>query len=142
MLAPHDGENAQFRVARLAAENALNLVELLQREIVLGDKFRGDGGIAHGHCLPQAALAIRPSSPPAKPSRINRPSAEPKIASLARSGCGIRPATLRASLQMPAMLRNEPFGLAASVNWPSASLYCQRIRSSFSNCSRVASSAK
>ena len=41
------------------------------------------------------------------------------MASLARSGWGIRPATLRASLQMPAMFHSEPLGLAGrSVRLP------------------------
>ena len=51
--------------------------------------------------------------PPTRTGR--RPSALPSTGSQARSGCGIRPTTLRASLQMPAMLLSEPFGLAASV---------------------------
>ena len=48
-------------------------------------------------------------------SNSTRPSALPSTRSQARSGCGIRPTTLRASLQIPAMLRTEPFGLAASL---------------------------
>ena len=90
----------------------------------------------------QAAWASRLSSQAARLSKISRPSAEPRIVSLARSGCGIRPATLRASLQIPAMLRKEPLGLAALGQLPLASAYCQRIRPSFCNWSSVASSAK
>ena len=37
-------------------------------------------------------------------SSTTRPSALPSDSSQARSGCGIRPTTLRRSLQMPAML--------------------------------------
>src|SRR2546421_4101291 len=50
-----------------------------------------------------------------------RPSAEPSRSSQARSGCGIRPMTLRVRLQMPAILSREPFGFAASVGCPSRS---------------------
>ena len=39
------------------------------------------------------------------------PSALPSADSHARSGCGIRPTTLRVALQMPAMLWSDPFGL-------------------------------
>ena len=39
----------------------------------------------------------------------------PTIVWQARSGCGIRPTTLRASLQIPAIELIEPFGLAASI---------------------------
>jgi len=46
------------------------------------------------------------------------------MSSQARSGCGIRPATLRCSLQIPAMLRREPLGLASSVNSPRRLQYC------------------
>jgi hypothetical protein len=41
MLAPHHGENAQFGVIRRAPEDALDLLELLRREIVLADQIRG-----------------------------------------------------------------------------------------------------
>ena len=43
------------------------------------------------------------------------PSSEPRIASAARSGCGISPATLPAALMTPAIARSEPLGLAG---WP------------------------
>jgi len=44
MLAPHDGENAQFRVSRLASEERLDFVELFGRQIVPADKVGSDGG--------------------------------------------------------------------------------------------------
>src|SRR5947209_2749252 len=44
--------------------------------------------------------------------RRTTPSSEPRIGSDARSGCGIRPTTLPASLQIPAMSSRLPFGLA------------------------------
>ena len=42
----------------------------------------------------------------------------PSSGSLARSGCGIMPSTLRPSLQMPAMFSSEPLGLASAVTSP------------------------
>ena len=60
-------------------------------------------------------------------SKIHLPSSLPSSGSQARSGCGIRPATLRRSLQMPAMFCSEPLGFALSVRFPFASQYCQRI---------------
>src|SRR5690348_15931718 len=44
------------------------------------------------------------------PIRI-RPSADPSISSLARSGWGIIPTTFPAALQTPAMSPTDPFGL-------------------------------
>ena len=49
-----------------------------------------------------------------------RPSALPSAGSQARSGCGIRPTTLRASLQMPAIALTDPFGFASSSTSPAA----------------------
>src|SRR5260370_27278870 len=50
-----------------------------------------------------------------------KPSALPSSASEQRSGCGIMPRTLRSRLQMPAMLRADPFGFDADVIRPSPS---------------------
>src|SRR5262249_22522616 len=49
------------------------------------------------------------------------PSAQPSNPSEQRSGCGIMPMTLRSRLQMPAIDRAEPFGLASLVRRPSES---------------------
>ena len=43
------------------------------------------------------------------------PSSEPRIASAARSGWGISPATLPAAFMTPAIARSDPFGLPGSV---------------------------
>src|SRR4029079_5825365 len=51
------------------------------------------------------------------------PSALPRRASEHRSGWGIMPRTLRSRLQMPAMLRAEPFGFADRRTLPSSSQY-------------------
>ena len=60
-------------------------------------------------------------------SNMNRPSVLPSTDSEARSGWGMRPATLRDTLQIPAMFSREPLGLDSSVIRPCASQYCQRI---------------
>ncbi len=73
---------------------------------------------------------------------MRRPSALPRMGSQARSGWGIRPATLRAALQMPAMFCKEPLGLLCSVASPLALTYCQRIWSLALSWARVDSSAK
>ena len=52
---------------------------------------------------------------------ITRPSAPSIASSHARSGCGIRPTTLRASLQRPATFATDPLGLLSRVTWPAAS---------------------
>src|SRR6185295_9062283 len=51
-------------------------------------------------------------------SRICRPSAEPSSGSDARSGCGMRPTTLRSRLQTPAMALTLPFTFDSSVSAP------------------------
>ena len=52
------------------------------------------------------------------------PSSEPRIASAARSGCGIRPATLPPGAMTPAIARSEPFGLAARSSSAARSPRC------------------
>ena len=75
-------------------------------------------------CCPCRLRRHARSSAPARSddttdSKRTRPSALPSTVSHARSGCGIRPTTLRFVLQMPAMLsmrcRSDS---AASVIWP------------------------
>ena len=74
--------------------------------------------------LPGAAGALEPGAPllgavalaaaaAASSARKSAcPSVEPSSASLARSGWGINPTTLPASLQIPAMSSSEPLGLS------------------------------
>ena len=50
--------------------------------------------------------------------KIFAPSVMPSSGSLARSGWGIIPSTLRPSLQMPAMFSSDPLGLASAVTSP------------------------
>ncbi len=47
-----------------------------------------------------------------RPQAATRRRLEPSSSSQARSGCGMRPTTLPASLQMPAMSSIDPFGLS------------------------------
>ena len=75
------------------------------------------------HCCPTLSTAPWLESACITDSNITRPSALPSAASQARSGCGIRPTTLRRALQMPAMLFSAPLGLAASVICPRVSQY-------------------
>src|SRR5207245_11398292 len=58
---------------------------------------------------------------PTSDSKIFIPSVPPSSDSLARSGCGIIPRTLRPGLQMPAMLSRDPLGLDSAVISPAAS---------------------
>jgi hypothetical protein len=53
-------------------------------------------------------------------AKIFQPSADPRITSLERSGCGIMPRTFLFSLRMPAILPREPLGLASGVMSPAA----------------------
>jgi len=66
-----------------------------------------------------AGTLIRRAKLPTIDRKITNPSSDPSRASLARSGCGINPITLRSRLQIPAMLASEPFGFAAGSSRPS-----------------------
>src|SRR5436190_11351175 len=126
MLAPHHRKNAELSVTRFAsAEDLFGVSVLVRREVVFGNQFGSDGRLGHSR---YAAFASLPCNAWITLSKIKLPSALLNTGSHARSGCGIRPATLPRSLQMPAMFSSEPFGLAGSVMFPAASLYCHRIR--------------
>jgi hypothetical protein len=66
---------------------------------------RGSSARAEGHATGAPALTSTERSSTA-------PSADPSKGWHARSGCGMSPTTLRASLQMPAMSSVEPLGLS------------------------------
>ena len=66
-------------------------------------------------CAPCRRERCRRAARRSTDSNITRPSALPSDISHARSGCGIKPTTFRASLQMPAIESIEPFGFASSV---------------------------
>src|SRR5713226_4444812 len=69
--------------------------------------------------MPGYFAAITPA--PTSDSKILSPSVQPRADSLARSGCGIIPRTLRPGLQMPAMLSSEPLGFDSAVISPEGS---------------------
>src|SRR5579863_8665456 len=100
VLAPHDREDAEFGIARFAAEQRLDFAVLGLGELVLGDEFGCDGH------------RVRAGTAENKDSKMARPSVDPMSGSQARSGCGIMPITLRSLLRMPAMSRREPLGLS------------------------------
>ena len=99
VLAPHDAEDAELGVAGLAAEDVDDFLVFGGRELVLRDEVGGAIMRARGRDC-------------SMDSKTTRPSAEPIRASLARSGWGIMPMTLRSRLRMPAMSRREPLGLS------------------------------
>ena len=47
MFAPHHGEDAQFGVIRLAAEDLADALKFLRRQAVLCDQFGSDGVLYH-----------------------------------------------------------------------------------------------
>jgi len=100
VFAPHDAENAQLGIARLAAQQADDLVELGGGELVLDDQLR-----CNFH-LESTGMELRIDS------KMPMPSVEPISGSQARSGCGIMPITLRSRFRMPAMDRADPFGFS------------------------------
>ena len=103
VLAPHNAENAQFGVGRLAAEKSHDLVVLRDGELMLRDQLGCDFHESTG-----TAVGIDASID----SKTPIPSVEPINGSQARSGCGIMPITLRSRLRIPAIERAEPFGFS------------------------------
>ena len=114
VLRPHDREQAELGQIRLAADELDDARVFVGRDAVALER-RGIESSARRIARGRAARAFN--------DRLEqrRPSALPSTSSQARSGCGIRPTTFRASLQMPAMLLSEPFGFASSVASPPAS---------------------
>src|SRR5260370_1308053 len=140
VLAPHHGENAKLGNVGIAAENFLNARVLFGGHAVFRGDFRGDFNF-RGCRSHQAVAFAAETSDSTSDRKITRPSAEPSANSTARSGCGIRPATLRSRLQMPAMLWSEPLGLPAESFPPSGVVYRKRISPRCSSSASVASSA-
>src|SRR5689334_17662200 len=120
VLAPHHAEDAEFDEARFAVQESLDAAILVVAQPMFGDKLRRDLG--------HDKVSIRLSNMP-------RPSVPPSSGSTTRSGCGMRPKTLRFSLRMPAMLRAEPLGLCPGA-------YRKTTRPSPSRRLSVSSSAK
>src|SRR6266513_1932684 len=76
------------------------------------------GGKSHATCLMRSTVEGVARIVSIIERKIFAPSALPRCASEARSGCGIKPKTFRARLQIPAMLWIEPFGFASGTTWP------------------------
>src|SRR5204863_6043976 len=93
VLGPHHREDAELGLGRLAPQRSDDPVVFLAGEAVAFEDLRRDGH----RTAPSCASALTTDS------KRTRPSALPSAGSQARSGCGIRPTTLRPSLQMPAM---------------------------------------
>ena len=100
VLAPHHAEDAELGVAGLAAQDRDDLFVFGVRELMQRDQIRRD--CAH-ECTAAAATMDW---------KITIPSVDPCSGSVASSGCGIKPSTLRSRLRMPAMSRSEPLGLS------------------------------
>src|SRR5262249_18790453 len=118
VLTPHHGKNAKFRDIRIAPENFLDARVLFRGDAVFRSDFRSDFDFRCGSCHYAVAFAV-PTRASTMDLKMTRPSEESSADSMARSGCGIRPATLRSRLQMPAMLCIEPLGLPAASLQPS-----------------------
>src|SRR5262249_28583794 len=98
VLAPHDREDAQLGITGLPAQELLDALVLCGRKIVLLDQFGGDAGVGHrgkarrftSYATATAAGASGAFSRACKASimlsKMCRPSAQPRIGSLARSG--------------------------------------------------------
>src|SRR3982751_4525887 len=119
VFAPHHAEDTEFGDGRLASEQYHNLVVFRGCELMRGDNVGRDAHEWVTREFKSDRKTINPSVPPIR-------------SSAARSGCGIMPMTLRASLTIPAMSRIEPLGL---------SRYRRTTRFSASSRSKVASSA-
>ena len=120
VLGPHHRVHRQLRAGRPAAQDLLDPGVLVAGQAQLGERLGPLGarlgglhgvqrgtppGGAHALTEPASRLVSTELKKP-KPSALG-----PVSGSMACSGCGIRPTTLPASLQMPAMSRYEPFGL-------------------------------
>src|SRR5262249_47843512 len=118
VFAPHHGKDAEFGDVRIAAKDFLDSRVLFGGDAVFGGDFGSYLNFSQGRCHQAIAFAA-PTRASTMDLKMTRPSAESSAGSMARSGCGIRPATLRSRLQMPAMLCIEPLGLPATSSDPS-----------------------
>src|SRR4029078_10403872 len=125
VLAPHHAEHRELELGRGAAAKAV----ADRVELVVGDAQAAvERLFGHRRRLDRQGHRVATNVGPPARSRsaadatneamIPSPSADPRTASTAVSGCGIRPATLPAALMTPAIARREPFGLARSSSPP------------------------
>src|SRR5206468_3804993 len=100
----------------VAAKDLLNARVLLARDAMFGGDFGGHSnfGASSGHVSglrqrfeavgsAHAVALAAPTSASTMERKMTRPSEKPRAHSTARSGWGIKPATLRSRLQTPAM---------------------------------------
>src|SRR5215469_1456058 len=106
VLAPHHREYAELGDVGRAAEKLDRALEFLVGQPVLGREGGGDvTPVVHWSAL-------------TNPSKKARPSVPPSAGSVAFSGCGISPSTVRVSLKIPAIARAEPLKLSSSRSSP------------------------
>src|ERR1035437_5357115 len=118
VLAPHERVDGELDVGWLAALDLADVGVFLGRQARLAGRLEG-GAARLGRAHRTAAISrtsfridwkkTRPSVPPARPG------------STEFSGCGMRPKTLKAALQTPAMPSRAPLGLESSRSVPSGS---------------------
>ena len=150
VLAPHHAEHRQLELVRVAAEPGPDRVELvvgepepaverlLARPPPADDRLAATGASSAAADRDRAAGAARAAALSTSERMIPSPSSEPRTASTAVSGWGIRPATLPAAFVTPAIARSEPFGFARSSSPPAT---CRRRGRSGRGRRRLASSA-
>ena len=125
VLGPHHREDAELGQVRLAAQEARRCARIrpasgrgVRAPWSIMDHLRARLSVEAGTA--RLALSDVSASDDSRraitDSKITRPSALPSSGSHARSGCGIMPTTLRASLQMPAIAFTDPFGFAVVVD--------------------------
>ena len=109
VLGPHHREDAELGEVRLAAHEARRCGRIRRGlRPWRSSTCRIDHAARDQRCRPDATATTD--------SKMHEAVGAAERGSHARSGCGIRPTTLRASLQRPAMLSTDPFGFAASVD--------------------------
>lgn len=113
VLGPHDGVHGELGAGRTAAQDLAyaRVLVFLQAQFGPGQlDLGGLGGVLDGvqsHQTLTSFFRIEVKNP--------RPSVRPVpiSGSTACSGCGMRPTTLPAALETPAMSRSEPFGFTS-----------------------------
>src|SRR6185369_3895756 len=109
VLGPHDREHAELLERRHAAEMAENVAVLVGRKAMLDGQRLVH--LAHRRRCRHACLrSFVLVSHACTDRNSTTASSEPRSGSTACSGCGIRPTTLPASLETPAMSQSEPLG--------------------------------
>src|SRR5690348_14340639 len=112
VLRPHHRKDAELGEIRRAAHDAAGALEFVLGKAELPRLVEGRRGFRAGvrtHAKASASEAKKPWPP-----------VEPSSGSVAFSGCGINPRTLRPSFRIPAIARAEPLSLASSTISPAS----------------------